>query len=325
MRALILLLVSLSFSGAHALNIKQVIAPPAGTPGKVKLIVTPGEITNLGKLDLMIVVDDSGSMSSHQTILSRNVPALAAKLAQFSSLQVGVTTSSMDDYSRPAAKGKFVGTPAVLDNSMPRFKELLASRLIVGTSGSPAEMFFAPIIAALTPPLLDTANKGFLRADAHLGVVIVTDTDDQSPGITPEQMIIQLATLKQRAYSLITFFADPADSSCDSQAPGKMPERLQLANYMAQGSMFNICQGKFAEGISDVATKVERELTRKIPLPMKPDVNTMTVVYGTITFPANDAQNGWTYDEPANTLVLGEKVDFNTLPAADLVISFTVK
>ncbi len=325
MRALFLLLASLTFSGAHALNINQIIMPPAGTPGKVKLIVTPGEITNLGKLDLMIVVDDSGSMADHQTILSRNVPALAAKLAQFSSLQVGVTTSSMDDRSRPGAKGKFLGTPAVLTNALPNFKDLLAARLKVGINGSAEEMFFAPIIAALTPPLSNTINAGFLRPDAHLGVVIVTDTDDQSPGITPEEMIIQLATLKERAYSLITFFADPKDSRCSSQMPGKMPERLQLANYMAQGSMFNICEGKFAEGISDVANKVERELTRKIPLPMKPDITTLTVVYGALTFPAGDAQNGWTYEEPTNTLILGEKVDFNTLPAADLVISFTVK
>ena len=320
MRALLLLLATFAFTGAHALNISQVIMPPAGTPGKVKLIVTPGEITNLGKLDLMIVVDDSGSMADHQTVLSRNVPALAAKLAQFSSLQVGVTTSSMD-----GARGKFVGTPAVLNNTMTNFKDILAARLKVGVSGDATEMFFAPIIAALTPPLINTVNAGFLRPDAHLGVVIVTDTDDQSPGITPEELVIQLATLKERAYSMITFFADPKDSRCSSQNPGKMPERLQLANYMAQGSMYNICQGKFAEGISDVANKVERELTRKIPLPMKPDITTMTVVYGAITFPPNDGQNGWTYEEPTNTLILGDKVDFNTLPLADLVISFIVK
>jgi hypothetical protein len=313
----------MALSSANATTFKNIVTPPAGTPGKVKLVITPGENINLGKLDLLIVVDDSGSMSSHQTILSRSVPALAAKLANFSSLNVAVITSDMDSSSK---KGKFFGSPGVLTNTTPNFKDLLARRIIsVGTNGSGTEMFFAPVIAATSAPLINGPNAGFLREDAHLGVVVVTDTDDQSPNTTPEQFIIHLASMKGNNYSLINFIADPTDRNCDSQNPGKMPERLQLAKYMSNGSQYNICTGKFAEGISDVANKVERELNHKIALPMKPDVTTMTVTYGALTFPANDAVNGWTYDEPNNTLLLGEKIDFNVLPKADLVIEFIVK
>lgn len=326
MRVLFFLFAALTMHAANALTIKNIVAPPAGTPGKVKLIVTPGEITNLGKLDLLVVVDDSGSMASHQRVLSRNVPALAAKLANFSSLNVAVTTSSMTNKNGGA--GRFYispsNTPAVLDNSMPNFQNILGRRLLVGTNGDATEQFFAPVVAALSPPLIDTVNNNFLRADAHLGVVFVTDTDDQS-NISPEQFIIHLATLKGQNYSLITFIADPADRNCDSQSPGKMPERLALAKYMANGSQYNICAGKFADGISDVANKVERELQSKIVLPMKPDISTLTVTYGALTFPPNDAVNGWTYDEPNNTLVLGTAIDFNVLPPADLIISFTLK
>jgi len=326
MRALLLILATLSVSAANAFTIKNVITPPAGTPGKVKLIVTPGEITNLGKLDLLIVVDDSGSMADHQTILSRNVPALAAKLAQFSSLNVAVTTSSMEN--KNGGNGKFfikpANTPAVLNNTLPNFQNILTQRLIVGTSGASDEQFFAPTVAALSAPLIDTVNKDFIRPDAHLGVVFVTDTDDQSPNVSPEQFIVHLATLKGANYTLINFIADPADRNCSSQNPGKMPERLALAKYMANGSQYNICQGKFADGVSDVASKVERELQSKIALPMKPNVSTIKVTYGALTFPANDPQNGWTYDEPTNTLILGTKIDFNVLPAADLIIEFTL-
>lgn len=325
MRALLLLLATLTVPAAQALTVKNISSVPtaAGTPSKVKLIVTPGEITNLGKLDLLIVVDDSGSMDRHQQILSANVPALVQKLAAFSSLNVAVINSSMSTNG-----GKFSvqpSGPAVLNNSLPNFKTILESRIKVGTWGDSTEQFFAPVVAALSPPLINTHNRDFLRPDAHLGVVIVTDTDDQSPNVSPEQFIVHLATLKGRNYSLVNFIADPADHNCSSQNPGKMPERLALARYMANGSQYNICAGKFAEGVSDVASNVERDLQKKIVLPMKPDVSTMTVTYGTLTFPANDNENGWTYDEASNTLFLGSKIDFNVLPASDLIISFTVK
>lgn len=321
MRALLMILTSLALSTAHAYSIKSVTTPPDGNPGKVKLVITPGENINLGKLDLLFVIDDSGSMSDHQRILSANAPALAAKLAGFSSLNVAVITSDMSSSSK---KGKFVGSPAVLNNSMPNFKDLLARRMIVGTNGSATEMFFDPAIAATSAPLINGPNAGFLRADAHLAVVNVTDTDDQSPTTTPEQFIMHFAGLKGGNFSLINFISDPV-SRCAGQNTGKMPERLNLAKYMANGSQYDLCQGKFAEGVSDVATKIEKELNHKIALPMKPDVATMTVKYGAITFPANDVDNGWTYDEPANTLILGTKIDFNTLPSADLVIEFIVK
>jgi hypothetical protein len=327
MRALILIAATLAITGANALTIKsqEQTQGRAGSPSKVKLVITPGENINLGKLDLLIVVDDSGSMDSHQRVLSSNVPSLAAKLANFSSLNVAVISSDMTNSAR---KGQFIfapGTPAVLTNTMPNFKELLAKRMMVGTNGSATEMFFSPVMAATSKPLIDGVNKNFLREDAHLGVVIVTDTDDQSPNISPEQFIMHLASMKQNNYSLINFIDDPNDKKCSGQNHGKVAERLALARYMANGSEYNICGGKFAEGISDVANKVERELNSKIALPMKPDVATITVAYGTLVFPPNDAVNGWTYDEPTNTIHLGTSIDFNKLPPADLVITFNVK
>jgi hypothetical protein len=53
----------------------------------------------------------------------------------------------------------------------------------VGTNGSSQEECFAPALAALTAPLISDPmmNGGFLRTDAPLAVVCVTDELEQSP------------------------------------------------------------------------------------------------------------------------------------------------
>jgi hypothetical protein len=42
-------------------------------------------------------------------------------------------------------------------------------------------MGFDPALLALTPPLVTNQNGGFLRYDANLAIVVVSDAEDQSP------------------------------------------------------------------------------------------------------------------------------------------------
>ena len=55
--------------------------------------------------------------------------------------------------------------------------------MTVGTNGSPTEMCFDPALKALTAPLITdpAANGGFLRSEAVLSVVCITDEYEQSP------------------------------------------------------------------------------------------------------------------------------------------------
>ena len=45
-------------------------------------------------------------------------------------------------------------------------------------------MGFEPAVIALTPPVITNENAGFLRYDANLAVVVVSDAGDQSPAST---------------------------------------------------------------------------------------------------------------------------------------------
>jgi hypothetical protein len=81
-------------------------------------------------------------------------------------------------------EGVFVSdatNPKVLTPSTPLLPVKFAQKVNVGTNGSGTEMGFDPALMALTPPLVTNENAGFLRYDANLAIVVVSDAQDQSP------------------------------------------------------------------------------------------------------------------------------------------------
>jgi len=118
--------------------------------GDTKLIFTP-------MVDILFVVDDSGSMLPHQLNLSKNIDLYTSELQNNRVLdyRVGVITTSMDFWSpSPGGQGKLVGPPTVIDRNTPDGIEKLAKNIMVGTNGSGIEQFFEPVRLALTPPLI---------------------------------------------------------------------------------------------------------------------------------------------------------------------------
>lgn len=63
------------------------------------------------------------------------------------------------------------------DDVQANFEEMV----VVGTSGSGIEMGLEAAQNALSEPLLSTDNQGFLREDANLSLIFISDEDDFSP------------------------------------------------------------------------------------------------------------------------------------------------
>ncbi|MCE9577035.1 MAG: VWA domain-containing protein [Deltaproteobacteria bacterium] len=165
-------------------------------------------------LDLLFVVDDSGSMAAHQNNLVANVPRMIDALTRFEGglpdLHVGVVSSDMGAGLNNLAQctptgdaghllqGKPGTTCAGLDagarfiddvrnadgtrtrNYTGELAPLFACMAAVGTTGCGLESHLESMRAALDPAT--AFNAGFLRADAALGIVILGDEDDCSAG-----------------------------------------------------------------------------------------------------------------------------------------------
>ena len=179
------------------------VAPcPEGTSPRVVASASPI------KLDLLFMIDDSRSMQEEQANLARNFPRLIEELkkmpAGFPDLHLGVVSSDMGAGAANVGGscGSSVGDRGVLqvragcglDASKARYlisqnggtdnnfqgdiADVFACMANLGTNGCGFEHQLQSARMALSGFVTD--NAGFLRSDAHLAVVYITDEDDCS-------------------------------------------------------------------------------------------------------------------------------------------------
>ena len=192
----------------------------SNTSGGTSNNTTPAETTPVEttpKLDVLWVIDNSGSMCEEQASIRDNAELLIQELANAGiDFRFAVITTDMDDINE---SGRFQNTaksetdsmcsvtvdinacpdvasgddptPRVISSTDARYQtngdldtSLLARdfgcNTSVGVQGTGFEMGLDAAREALSPELLSSANAGFLREDAYLGIVFLTDENDCS-------------------------------------------------------------------------------------------------------------------------------------------------
>ena len=284
------------------------------------------EKVDLGKeglvtqLDVIFVVDDSGSMSAHQTRLSNNIDLFTQEFAKssFVDYHVGIMTSSMTSFGgmcSRACNGVLVGPPKWIERGTPNGIQILKQNFMVGTSGSGSEMFFDPIITGLSSPTVDNENKGFYRPKAHLAIIFVTDAEEQSPSTRVDDFIAFLKKLKGGSLDKVSIYAayiPSADRSCDrggEYAPKKFEELFTKTNAITVG----LCDPQFGKKLAEVGKDLFRRIARVMYLSRFPDPASIKVYYGNKPLP-RDYKKGWTYDPVRNAILFGEQIDWESQP-----------
>jgi hypothetical protein len=189
-----------------------------------------------GKVDILFTIDDSESMNSSIQNLSRNIGRFVDRFGQNKLVDFQVATTSVwDSKERFTSKTKFQkgelrkakapsGKTADVRyvSRVKGFAEILAATLKLGIvpfdqGGPENEEMFSPMIEALKLSAPGGINAGFLRPDAHLISVIVSDAEDSSPDMTPKQAADALIAFKGGKSELVSAYfvgltaADPDD------------------------------------------------------------------------------------------------------------------
>lgn len=150
------------------------------------------------EMDIVFVIDNSASMGQEQTNLAANFSAFADVLENYRNpagesvdFRVGVTSTSQVmtvpgfplDVSN-GNNGAFVkscgATSGWVESSDPQMKARFECMADLGTGGEIEEMPLWASRAALEGRIADGTNAGFLRDDALLGIIYITDEDDCS-------------------------------------------------------------------------------------------------------------------------------------------------
>lgn len=267
------------------------------------------------QIDILWVVDDSKSMAEEQEALADGFSDFIASIEESNTdFNLGVISTSFD--SDDADRGSLIGDPAVITADTPSYEAEFQQRVLLGTEGSDKEKGLAAGAFALSSVMQAGANEGFLRDDAFLLVVFVTDEDDCSddgllddfgPGACYDQSdrLVPVTDLVQDYWEvkgpsqlftggIIGPTAGEADAQgCgDSVAPGH--RYREFLGYTG-GTEGSICASDFGDILFDMGLNATGVRTAfQLSNAPKPDTILVWVDFEEV---AESETNGWTFDE----------------------------
>lgn len=291
------------------------------------------------KVDILWVIDNSGSMESSQTNLANHFQSFIAKfLATDADFHMAVTTTdaylapyhasnnaSSFPYADYALIRDGVGSTHsgvfVMDKTTPDMANVFLKNIKQGINGSGDER----ALSSFQVTLNDARNSAFRRADAALAIIIVSDEDDFSHNDNTNGM---------NTYSFIENYNDPSmftiqsyvdyltnltstagagknfsvnaisifDSACLSQlntGAQKISQRVAAMADASGGQKISLCSD-FSQSLQTLSQSIV-ELSSVFQLTRTPIASTIVVTVDGVNV-QNNATNGWTYDSTSNSI-----------------------
>lgn len=272
------------------------------------------------KVDILWVLDSSVSMVEEQARVQNGAADFIDHLDTTGmDFHLGVITTDVEAADADA----LIGSPAYLTADDPDYVESFKSRVNVGTDGEQMESGLEAAVRAVTSPLVDGANAGFLREDARLSVIVVSDEDDCSdfgamasgdnfdcyqdgaPLTAVADIVDMLRDAKgidahSSLLQLSGIIGPPVASDCPSATPG---DRYQQAIDEVGGLDANICEADYG-GIMDSLGLVASGVQSVFNLAHVADPASIQVTVtdgdGTSHDVAESATEGWVYASGTN-------------------------
>lgn len=154
--------------------------PTIGTDPRCKMEKFRQAAQETKKLDIVWIIDNSGSMGDEQTSLGLNFSAFIDDfITKNVDFKMGITTTDVSTADRkgrmvPGSDTKLTSAKAKQDEA--QFKADFRNLVRVGTNGSGNEKGLEA-----SEGFMHKHANNFLRQDAYLAVVIISDEEDQSP------------------------------------------------------------------------------------------------------------------------------------------------
>lgn len=309
-----------------------------------------------GKIDILFVIDNSGSMAASQQAMADNISRFFDKFdAKGFDYQIGVTTTDawrvyFGGAATMAQLRDGVGSThtgiRIVTPSTPNRQSVFITNMKQGTAGNGDERAFQSIQATLDSSL--NANSNFPRADAFFSIIILSDADDLSnttastidngnptsyyanPNLIPVQNYIDYLDTKfgvvngvrSGKYNVNTIGV--LDSQCESQVASggenKIGNRYMQLSDATSGIKGSLC-GDFGTTLSDISYKIIQLRTR-FYLDRQLDPSTLHVFVDGVDVPqiTDPNGNGFIYNADDNSVSF-----FGTYvpgPGASIRVSF---
>jgi hypothetical protein len=290
--------------------------------------------------DVLFVVDNSGSMGWAQAALAQNFGNFIRWASNLQvDFQIGVIATEVNDTENgigdpprdvePGVLMEVPSRPKIFNNQTSDLQAAFTEAVAVGTCCSDEqEAGLQAAWMALTPPLIDDPGKngGFLRKDAKLYVVILSDEQDQSKGETDFYVDFFRGLKGPRNATMVKVSAICGNSpdGCSTSDGGAESGSRYIEVAQRTGGIFeSICTSDWSRSLEHLGIDAFTPI-REFTLSRQPVENTLVVtVNGQNVQKASGpgGADGWTYYLDSNTLYFGD----NVLPGkgAHIVVQYT--
>lgn len=270
------------------------------------------------QIDILWVIDNSGSMATSQQNLANNFPSFIQKfIAKNYDFKIAVTgsdawTSSALAKFRDGNGSTHTGV-FVIDALTPMLESVFVTNALLGVAGTGDERPFQSMQASLDSSL----NAGFLRPGSFLSVIAITDEDDFShPGLNhldnqysnPALYSIQHyidymagvtgSTAQQKRFNFNSIAIN--DANCLNQlfnGAQKIGQRVGALADATGGVKANLC-GQFANELTLISDRII-QLSTQFYLNRLPIPSTIQVLVDGVILPSAS----WTYDTISNSIL----------------------
>jgi hypothetical protein len=120
---------------------------------------------------------------------------------------------------------------------------------MVGLAGGELEQGLRAARQALSSPLIEVENAGFLRPEASLGIVYVSDEDDQSPGPVADYGDF-LSAIRAPPFLRVNAIVGDVPGGCPTAGPGA---RYRSLVELIGGASASICAGDWDQTLIALA------------------------------------------------------------------------
>jgi hypothetical protein len=330
-------------------------APQASTPGSQSVnppppaVHPPGpqakstETFNqnqwAGKVDLLFVIDNSYSMQSLQAKVASRFGSLVNSLSDID-YHIGLTTTDLDskNYDMDGRLQIWTGlgsttlspmasnSDGIFVSSIVRSETLSCTTLTYDCPSGNEQPLKATIRAIQQK---DRLNSGFFRDGAPLAVIVLSNEDELSDGVTPTVAQDTLAPLNPTPVSAVMsavstnfgaskkfmfngIIVQPGDQAClAAQRTVSVNNGAYFGQHvsdlaqMTGGSTYSICNSDYAQSLKDISARV-RDLISTFELKHVPK-------HGTVEVEMTPASN-------VHYRIEGQKLIFDAPPAPGTVI-----
>jgi hypothetical protein len=262
------------------------------------------QLSQSGVLDVLIVIDTSGSMNQEQNNLSTKLEPLLSYV-QEADWRVGVVTT---DYNQGCMRD-------IINKSDADKEQKFANAIQAGTNGSGNEQGIRMAVEGLKGECL---SQPWLRENSTIAVLIVSDEDNCSNGTgcgsaawsTSDYLYNHLDSIRTpgndaRVYGL---FWHPTVSSASCNTAAYRANIYADIVSSTNGTWGTICDANYTQTLEAISQNIGTILKNQFALSQTPEPNSVSV-----TIDGMNQANGWS--------IAGNVITFTSAPTEGAIIA----